>query len=99
MRTLLKACLDTTAGNKAIQNGTINKVLGQTVERIHPEASFFATENGKRTAFFVFDLKEVSNIPAIAEPFFIELGAEVTFTPCMNADELQKGIQTWQANK
>jgi hypothetical protein len=31
-------------------------------------------------------------IPAIGEPFFAGLNAEVYFTPVMNAEHLQKGL-------
>jgi hypothetical protein len=40
-------------------------------------------------------LSEPSQIPAIAEPFFQELGAKVTFTPVMNFDDVQAGLQAY----
>jgi hypothetical protein len=57
-----------------------------------PEASYFYVENGKRTALYFFDLKDVSDIPVIAELFFMNINAEVDFVPVMNADELQAGM-------
>jgi hypothetical protein len=46
--------------------------LPETVESIlnelKPEAAYFAEENGKRTGFIFFDLKDTSQIPAAAEP-------------------------------
>lgn len=93
MRTLLKAHLDVAAANKAAQEGRIGQVIGAVAEMIKPEASYFLTENGKRTAYFVFDLHDPSQIPQIAEPFFIELNAEVHFAPVMNQEELGRGLQ------
>jgi hypothetical protein len=43
--------------------------------------------------FLVFDLKDPSDIPTIAEPLFMILKAKVEFTPVMNADDLQKGLK------
>jgi hypothetical protein len=37
-------------------------------------------------------MKEPAQMPSIAEPFFQELGANVTFTPAMNADDVMRGL-------
>jgi hypothetical protein len=56
-----------------------------------PEAAYFGTgASGERGGFIVFDLKETSQIPAIAEPFFLAYNAQVTFFPVMNAEDLAK---------
>ena len=96
MRTLLKVTLDIEAANKAIVDGTLAKVIESTVEAIHPEASYFLSDNGKRTAYFVFDLKDSADIPRIAEPFFMKLNAEVLLVPAMNYQDLKKGLQLWR---
>jgi len=95
MRTLLKVQLDVVAGNKAAQEGRIGEIIGSVAEMIKPEASYFLTENGNRTAYFFFDLDDPSQIPQIAEPFFTELNAEVQFTPVMNQEELGRGLQAY----
>jgi hypothetical protein len=38
------------------------------------------------------DFKDVSDIPAIAEPLFMALDAAVEFIPVMNAEELKTGL-------
>lgn len=96
MRTLLKIKLDVEAANKAIVDGTLGQVIDSLVEKIRPEASYFLAEDGRRTAYFVFDMKNSSEIPGIVEPFFMKLNAEVTFTPVMNHDDLKKGLQLWR---
>jgi hypothetical protein len=80
------------AGNKGIQDGTLPKVMQQTSERWKPEAMYFTTFDGKRTAFVVFDMPESSSIPIFAEPFFSQLSAEVVLAPVMNGEDLQKGL-------
>ena len=43
---------------------------------------------GQRSGFMVFDVKEPSEIPAIAEPFFLTMNAQVKFFPVMSAQDL-----------
>ncbi|MEV0638468.1 hypothetical protein AB0I77_26715 [Streptomyces sp. NPDC050619] len=92
MRVLLKANLDTEKANDAIRNGTLGKLIQESVEQIKPEAAYFTADNGNRTAFLVFDLKDVSQMPAISEPFFLNLGAKISYTPIMNLEDVQKGL-------
>ena len=63
------------------------------MQDLKPEAAYFYPENGKRACLMVFDMKDPSQIPVIAERFFMELNAEVTLTPVMNADDLKKGLE------
>jgi hypothetical protein len=93
MRTLLRVTIPAESGNKAVQDGTIQKVMADTMERLRPEAAYFLAEQGKRSAMFVIDLKDSSDIPSIAEPFFAGFNAAVEFTPVMNAEDLKKGLE------
>lgn len=99
MRTLLKATLEVTAANKAIMDGTLPKLMQATMEKLKPEASYFTAIDGCRTCLIVFDLKDPSEIPVIAEPFFMQLNAKVEFSPVMNADDLKKGLEALQSMK
>ena len=92
MRMLLHVTLDTEAGNRAILDGSIAMTIGQFVEKTKPEAAYFGPHNGRRSAMFVFDMQDSSQIPAIVEPFFIGLGADIEMTPVMNLDDLQRGL-------
>ena len=93
MRTMLKVQVPVEAGNASIKSGALPRVIGQTLDRLKPEAAYFFTENGLRTALMVFDMKDPSDIPGIAEPFFMELNGAVTFVPVMNADDLKRGLE------
>ncbi|MGE5242852.1 MAG: hypothetical protein ACM3SQ_01310 [Betaproteobacteria bacterium] len=92
MRMLLKASPHGDAGNKAVLDGTFGRVLGQFMERFHPEAVYFTTENGERTALLIFDLKSEADMVAAAEPFWNELHATVDWAPVMTAEDVQKGL-------
>jgi hypothetical protein len=95
MRVLLTVQFDTEKANKAIRDQSLATTVKSVLERLKPEAAFFGSQNGERTGFFVFDLQEPSQIPPIAEPFFQELGAKVTFTPVMSFDDVQAGLQAY----
>jgi hypothetical protein len=42
-------------------------------------------------------LKDPSEIPAICEPFFMNMNAKVEMSPVMNADDLKKGLDSLQS--
>ena len=97
MRVRLKIQIPVEAGNKAIKDGQLPKIMETTLSTLKPEAAYFFTEEGKRTAELFVDLKDVSQIPAILEPLFMGFNASVDVTPVMNADDLRSGLQ--QASK
>ena len=90
MRFLVKATIPIEAGNQAIKEGTFSTAVQAVMEALKPEAAYFFEENGHRTALLVVDMQEVSQIPRIAEPFFLRMNAEVRFHPVMTAEDLAK---------
>ncbi len=80
------------SGNRAIKDGTLGTVIQRAAERWKPEAMYFTTFDGRRTALMVFNLPDASDIPPFAEPFFMELNADVQIAPVMNGEDLQKGL-------
>lgn len=99
MRTLMKVVMPVETGNKAITDGSLPKTIQTLVERSKPEASYFYAENGKRTMLFVMDMKEASQIPELVEPLFMELNAEVSLFPVMNAADLKTGLEKFSGRK
>jgi hypothetical protein len=89
---MIKVTVPVEAGNRAIRDGSLPKVISDALERLRPEAAYFFPDRGVRTCLFVIDVKDPSEIPVIAEPFFTQLDAAVDFTPVMNADDLKKGL-------
>lgn len=92
MRTLMRVSIPVEAGNRAIQDGTLERAIGGTMERLRPEAAYFYPENGHRTCLMVFDLKSPSDLPTISELFFMELNASVEMYPVMNLEDLKTGL-------
>jgi hypothetical protein len=95
----MKVTLPVEAGNKALKDGTLPKTVQNMIDISRPESSYFYTESGKRSMMFVFDMKDVAQIPAIAESFFMDLNADVQFFPVMNASELKAGLEKVAASR
>jgi hypothetical protein len=87
---LLKATMPVDTGNAAISNGTLGPTIEKIIAQIKPECAYFVEENGERTAYMVFDMTDSSQLPAVAEPFFLAFNAKVTVRPAMNAQDLAK---------
>lgn len=89
MRMLLRVSIPVETGNAAAKAGTLGSTVEKILADLKPEASyFFADDSGNRSASIVFDMKDTSQIPAIAEPWFLAFNAKVSFRPVMNPQDL-----------
>lgn len=93
MRMMMKVQMDTEATSKALADGGMPQFMQEALGRLQPEAAYFGPEDGVRTAFIVFDLKDPSQLPPISEPFFSKLKANIKMFPVMDREDLQKGLQ------
>ena len=92
MRMLMKVQIPTDAGNAAIKDGSLPQLVGNAIGAVKAEAAYFTTEGGMRTGLIFFEMEDSSDIPSAAEPLFQGLGAKITFSPVMNADEMRAGV-------
>ena len=92
MRMMLHVTVPVEQGNKAIKDGSLAKTIQSFMDEHKPEATYFFAREGKRTALFVLDLKDTTDIPRIAEPLFHHLNAAIEATPVMNAEDLKAGL-------
>ena len=92
MRMMLKVTFPTETANRTISDGSFQRVMAATIEKIQPEAAYFIAEHGRRCAMLFFDMQDASDIPPIAEPLFSALHAEIELVPAMNRDDLKKGL-------
>jgi hypothetical protein len=93
MRMLMKASIPVEAGNRGVKEGILPRTVMGFVEQFKPEGCYFTTEDGKRTAFFVFDLSDPTMMPTAAEPFFTNLNAAVDWSPVMNLEDMKAGVE------
>ncbi|MCH7931122.1 MAG: hypothetical protein IH906_02785 [Proteobacteria bacterium] len=90
MRFLVKASFDVESGNSLARDGRLGATIQSILEELKPEAAYFLAEDGERAAFLFVDMDDASQIPAVAEPWFLALNASVSFTPVMVAEDLMK---------
>ena len=76
--------------NTLVKNGTVGAALQKALNDVKPEAAYFSEENGKRGGVLIVDVPEPSKIPALAEPFFLTLNANVRFRIAMTPEDLAK---------
>lgn len=92
MRMLMKVTIPGAEGNAAIVNGSLGSTIGSILADLKPEAVYFLEENGLRTGIIVFNLENTSQIPAVAEPWFLAFSAKVEFHPAMTVEDLKSAM-------
>ena len=89
MRMLLRAILPNETANAMVRRGTLGTTIQKILADLKPEAAYFvATDSGERCAVIVFDMKESSELPKVAEPWFLAFNAKVTVRPTMTPQDL-----------
>jgi hypothetical protein len=76
--------------NQAVLDGTVGAKMGRILEEMKPEAAYFCAKDGKRGGFLVVNMNDTSEMPRLAEPWFLNFDATVEFLPTMTPADLQK---------
>jgi hypothetical protein len=92
MRMMLRIVMPVETGNAAVKDGSLPRTFQSIVDKLKPETAYFFPYEGRRSAQFVFDMQDASQLPSIAEPLFTGLNADVSLFPVMNFADLQKGL-------
>jgi hypothetical protein len=66
--------------------------MRRILEDTNPEAVYFTEQKGQRGAILIIDVIDSSQVPALAEPWFLTFNANVEFHIVMTPAELQKGV-------
>ncbi|MBN3820718.1 panthothenate synthetase [Paraburkholderia sp. Se-20369] len=90
MRMLLNIRIPHEPFNTLVRDGTIGEVMARILEEIKPEAAYFTEQNGTRGAVVIVDLNDPSQIPALAEPWFLMFNADCEFRVVMLPEDLRK---------
>jgi hypothetical protein len=91
MRMMMIVSMPVEAGNAAVLKGSLGPTIQQILADLKPEAAYFSDEDGKRTGFIFFDMKDSSQLTAVAEPWFLAFNARLSVHPAMNLQDLQAG--------
>jgi len=90
MRFLMRISWDVEAGNAIIRSGKLGQIIQSILAEQKPEAAYFTAEGGRRGGIMVVNISDVSQIPALAEPWFLTGNAKVEFIPAMTPEDLAK---------
>jgi len=90
MRFLLKITPNVEVFNAYVKDGSAGQRMQSIINEAKPEAAYFAELNGYRTAMLIVNMDDVSQIPVLAEPWFLQFEAEVEFHPVMLGEDLAK---------
>jgi len=75
--------------NEAVRDGSAGKTIARIMEETKPEAAYFTAKDGQRGGYLIFNIKDASEMPRLAEPWFLSFEATVKFMPAMTAEDLK----------
>ncbi|MCI0453361.1 MAG: panthothenate synthetase [Candidatus Dadabacteria bacterium] len=90
MRMLLNVVLPHEPFNAAVRNGTAGATIRRILEAIKPEAVYFTEQNGHRGATLIVNVNKPSEIPALAEPWFLNFNADCQLRIVMSPEDLEQ---------
>ena len=88
MRFLIKTAWPVERSNDLAREGKLGATVQSILAELKPEAAYFLTDDGERSAYLIVDMDDASQMPAIAEPWFLAFDASVEFHPVMLAEDL-----------
>jgi hypothetical protein len=90
MKYIMKIRMSIERGNEALSDPQFGHKMNDLLAEIKAEAAYFTTVHGQRGGYVVLNINDASEIPAIAEPFFLWLNADIEFFPVMRPEDLAK---------
>jgi hypothetical protein len=90
MRFMLKFRFPTEQGNALARDGRLGQTVRSILEELNPEAAYFTDMDSARGGYLVINMDDASQIPAMAEPLFLGLGATVELHAVMTPEDLTK---------
>jgi hypothetical protein len=97
MKFIMKVRFDSEKANEQLKDPEFGKKMHELLTEVKAEASYFTTICGKRGCFIVVNMNDSSQMPALAEPFFLWLNAEIDWYPVMTPEDLGKAGPSIQA--
>lgn len=76
--------------NSMVRDGVAGKVIASILDELKPEAAYFYAPEGCRGGTIVVNIDDPSQLPTIAEPFFLRFGAKCEVHIAMTAEDLAR---------
>jgi hypothetical protein len=88
MRMIMHVYIPNEVFNTAAKDGTAGAKMQKILAEQKPEAAYFTEYHGQRSGILIVDLKNASEIPKFAEPWFLQFNAKVELHPAMTPQDL-----------
>ncbi len=88
MRYIIRFHIPVESGNAAVRDPKFGDKMRDLLSELHAETAYFTAVDGQRGGYIVVNFDDASKIPAVAEPLFLWLKADLEFIPVMLADDL-----------
>jgi hypothetical protein len=88
MRMLLYVQFPPEPFNTAVRDGSAGPKIQKILEAIKPEVAYFSEQHGRRGGTFVVNVSDPSEVPSLAEPWFLTFNAVVEFRIAMKPEDL-----------
>jgi len=90
VRFLLKVTIPVEAGNAASRAGKLGTTIQSILADLKPEAVYFTDHDGQRAGYIFLEMQAASEMPAIAEPWFLAFNAAIENHPVMRPEDLAR---------
>ena len=90
MRMLLTVRIPHESFNQAVRDGKAGEILSRILDETKPEAVYFTEIDGTRGAILIVNVNSPSEVPALAEPWFLNFNADCQFRIAMTPEDLQQ---------
>jgi hypothetical protein len=88
MRMVMHVYFPVDVFNAAVREGSVGTKMQKILAQQKPEAAYFTEYHGQRSGILIVDLKDASQIPAMAEPWFLQFNARLELHPAMTPQDL-----------
>jgi hypothetical protein len=88
MRIMLEMRFPIEPFNSMVRDGSAGPTMMKILDDLKPEAAYFGEHDGNRGGWLVIEVKNASDVPRFAEPWFLKFNAELQFRVCMLPQDL-----------
>ena len=90
MRVLVRVTIPHEPFNTFVKDGSAGAKMKRILDELKPEAAYFTEFDGRRSGILIVQMENTSQIPGIAEPWFLTFAANVEIRPAMLPEDLAK---------
>ena len=94
MKYIMKVKIPNAHGNEVMKDPEFGTKMKRVLDEVKAEEAYFTTIDGCRGSFIVVNMSDSTQMPLLAEPFYLWLNADVDFIPVMTAKELSQAAPT-----